>query len=47
MINTINLSAAAKDLYEKKYFFPDSRVAQRCLDYKALEEHAKKWKTEK
>ncbi len=47
MINTMNLSDAAKDLYEKKYSFPDSRVARRCLDYKALEEHAKKWKTEK
>ena len=47
MINTMNLSDAAKDLYEKKYAFPDSRVSQRCLDYKALEEYAKKWKNEK
>ena len=46
MINTMNLSDAAKDLYEKKYTFPESKVAQRCLDYKALEEHAKKWKSE-
>jgi hypothetical protein len=46
MINTMNLSDAAKDLYKKKYTFPESKVAQRCLDYKALEEYAKKWKTE-
>ena len=46
MINTMNLSEAAKDIYEKKYIYPESRLAQRCLDYKALEEHAKKWKTE-
>ena len=46
MINTMNLSDAAKDLYEKKYAFPESKVAQRCLDYKALEAHAKKWKSE-
>ena len=45
MINAMNLSDAAKDLYEKKYSFPDSRVSQRCLDYKALEVWAKKWKT--
>lgn len=44
MIHTLNLSDAAKDLYEKKYTFPDSRIAQRCLDYKYLEEQAKKWK---
>ena len=46
MINTMNLSDAAKDLYEKKYAFPDSRISQRCLDYKALEEYARKWKSE-
>lgn len=28
---TMNLSDAAKDLYEKKYTFPKSKVAQRCL----------------
>ena len=43
MINTLNLSDAAKDLFKKKYDFPDSKIAQRCLDYKALEEYAKKW----
>ena len=31
----MNLSDAAKDLYEKKYLYPESRLAQRCLDYKA------------
>ena len=47
MINTMNLSVAAKDLYEKKYAFPNSRVSQRCLDYKALEKYVEKWKNEK
>jgi protein AbiQ len=47
MINTLNLSDAAKELYERKYTFPDSRVSQRCLDYKALEEQARKWKGKK
>lgn len=46
MINTMNLSDAAKDLYEKKYAFIDLRISQRCLDYKALEEYARKWKSE-
>ncbi|MDD6444840.1 MAG: type III toxin-antitoxin system ToxN/AbiQ family toxin [Lachnospiraceae bacterium] len=46
MINTMNLSEAAKKVYNQKYAFPDSRLAQRCLDYKALEELAQKWKTE-
>lgn len=42
----MNLSDMAKDLYKKKYLYPESRLAQRCLDYKALEEYARKWKTE-
>lgn len=45
MIKTMNLPDAAGKLYEKKYAFPDSKVSQRCLDYKALEEHAKKWRS--
>jgi uncharacterized membrane protein (UPF0182 family) len=46
MINTLKLSDAAKELYERKYKFPDSKVAQRSLDYKALEKQARKWKSE-
>ena len=47
MINTLNLADAATSLYEKKYKFPDSKLAQRCLDYKSLEEYAIKWIGEK
>jgi protein AbiQ len=47
MINTMNLSKAAKELYEKKYSLPDSKIAKRCLDYKMLEEFAEMWQTEK
>ena len=43
MINKMNLSDAAKNVYNKKYAFPDSKLAQRCLDYKALEQHAREW----
>lgn len=43
MINTMNLSKAAIDVYEKKYLYPHSRLAQRCLDYKMLEIYAQKW----
>jgi protein AbiQ len=46
MINTLKLSDAAKELYERKYTFPDSKVSQRCLDYKFLEKQARKWKSE-
>jgi uncharacterized membrane protein (UPF0182 family) len=42
----LKLSDAAKALYERKYKFPDSKVAQRSLDYKALEKQARKWKSE-
>jgi hypothetical protein len=41
MINNMNLSDAAKNLYENKYLFLDSKVAQRCLDDKDLEEYEK------
>ncbi len=43
MINTLDLPTAARKIYDDKYLFPDSRVAQRCLDYKELEKYAKKW----
>jgi protein AbiQ len=43
MINTLNLSEAAEKLYTNKYKFPESKVSQRCLDYKKLEDIALKW----
>lgn len=42
-INTLKLPDAAKDLYENKYTYPDSKVAKRCLDFKFLEEQGSKW----
>lgn len=37
-INKILLNQKAQDLYSKKYTYPDSAVAKRCLDFKALEQ---------
>lgn len=42
-INTLNLDSAAMFIYENKYRYPQSKIAQRCLDYKQLEEFAKVW----
>ena len=44
VINTLNLERAAEELYRMKYTYPDSFVAQRCLDYKTLEKYAKAWR---
>ena len=45
MINTMNLSDAAKDLYKSRYLYPNSKVSQRCLDFIILEKLAKEWET--
>lgn len=37
MINTLNLSNSALEIYENNYKYPESKIAQRCLDYKYLE----------
>lgn len=44
VINRLELSFAAKDIYEKKYQYPNSPLARRCLDYRMLEVYAKEWK---
>ncbi len=44
VINTLDLDVSAQEIYEKKYKFPNSAIAKRCLDYKELERHAKNWK---
>ena len=44
MIKTLNLQDAAKYVYENKYNFSTSKIAQRCLDFKLLEQYALKWK---
>lgn len=36
-INTLNLDVVAQDIYSIKYQYPDSHLAQRCLDFKKLE----------
>lgn len=43
-INKLNLKEAAETLYEDKYRYPQTPLARRCLDYKALECHAISWK---
>ena len=42
-INELNLSVAAKNLYNKKYEFPESYVSKRCIDFKMLEKYGKEW----
>lgn len=42
-INKMNLSKAAKELYEFKYSNPDSPISERCLNFKELETAAKKY----
>lgn len=43
VINSLDLCSAARNIYEMKYKYPDSFLAQRCLDYKKLELYAKEW----
>ena len=43
-INTMHIPEAAKSLYSKRYRLPDSKVAKRCVDFRALEAIGKKWK---
>ena len=42
-INKLNLSVAAKNLYNKKYKFPESGISKRCIDFKMLEKYGKEW----
>lgn len=41
VINSMNLSQKAKDIYDLKYRFPDSNISKRCFDFKMLEVLAK------
>ncbi len=43
-INSLGISDAAKDLYNSKYAYPNSKIAKRCLDYKYLEKQGCEWK---
>lgn len=43
VINTLNLSVAALEVYKIKYSCPDSPIARRSLDYKKLEKHVQDW----
>lgn len=43
LINKLKLDEAAKKLYALKYEYPDNVVSKRCLDYRALEELARKY----
>lgn len=42
-INLKNLSVYAKKIYTEKYKFPDSNLARRCIDFKAMERLAQQW----
>lgn len=43
VINTMNLSLAAKEIYELKNTYPEHIISKRCLNFKQLEVYAKKW----
>ncbi len=45
-INNLNISDSAQKLYIDKYKLPEDMVSKRCLDFKNLEKHAKKWLSE-
>lgn len=44
IINSMGLDKAATKLYNNKYDKPDSRLAQRCLDFKSMEKLAMQYK---
>ena len=46
-INKLNLTSAAIFCYNNKYALPDSKIAKRCLDFKALEEYAQQYQGQK
>lgn len=43
VINTLDLSSAALEVYRIKYAYPESPIAKRSLDYKELEKCAGCW----
>ena len=44
IINSMNLGERAKDLYKLKYDRPDDIVSKRCIDFKAMEQLALRYK---
>ena len=43
VINSMDISNAAEEIYTNKYKYPQSKLAQRCLDYRQLEKYGHKW----
>lgn len=46
IINTKDIGNAAKSVYDKKYLYPKSQLAMRCLDFRMLESLADNYKIE-
>ena len=40
IINTRSIGEAAKSIYDNKYLFPESNIANRCIDFRLLEKLA-------
>ena len=46
-INNLPIEKNAIKLYKDKYTYPESFMSKRCLDYRALENKAREWKSNK
>lgn len=46
VINSMDLSKPAINIYKSKYSKPDSNLSNRCIDYKQMEEPARKYTEE-
>lgn len=44
MISLRDLDIEAKKVYNHKYLYPNSNLSNRCIDFKALENLAEKYK---
>ena len=44
IINTMKIEESALKVYENKYKKPDSDLARRCIDFKKMEQLARKYK---
>ena len=44
IINSMDLGTKAQELYKLKYDSPEDKVSKRCIDFKAMEQLAKKYR---
>lgn len=46
IINSMDLGTKAQELYKLKYDSPEDNVSKRCIDFKAMEQLARKYNKE-